>query len=113
MPSLWDDVRFDPHASDELATQLAHTAIAVEEAAAVLGADGGSMGHDWIGPTRAAFDDALPEVLAAARVVADQLLRAAAAAVAATAAAEGEQQLRHRLRNEATLGATCAVGQAC
>lgn len=111
--SLWDNVRIDADATDDLVRQLVATAAALGEAASLLDGDGEVVAQDWGGPHRDAFDDDRARIAESARAVSENLLATAAAASALLAAGEGEQHLRMRLRYQAQAEQECVPGVAC
>lgn len=118
MSSIWDDVRWDEAAAEELVGQLLATAAAVGEAAAALGRSVPVERGDWGGPHRDAFDTDHRRVVGAAEHLAEALVAAARRAAALAETAAGEQRLRVRLRlqHEAASGAgvpACRPGRPC
>lgn len=113
MPRIWDDVRVDEVATDELIRQLVATAGAMGEVVAVLEGDGPVIAEDWGGPHRDAFDADRAQIAESACSLAEQLLVAAAGAGAVLATGEGEQRLRNRLRSQLMADEVCRPGRAC
>ena len=110
---LWDDVRVDPDATDELVRQLVATAGALGEAIGVLEGDGPVIADDWGGPHRDAFDVEREQLADSGRALIEQLLATASTVTATLAAAEGEQQLRMRLRDRAMAAESCEARRPC
>jgi hypothetical protein len=109
---MWNDVRYDPDATDRLVRELVGTAGAIEEVLGILGGDGPVIAEDWAGPHRLTYDEERERLVTAAVAVRELVLAAAQGVVAALAAARGEQALRVRLRAELAPHA-CAEGRAC
>jgi hypothetical protein len=113
MSSIWDDVRTDPVATEELVRQLVASASAVADALAVLDRDVPSITEDWTGPHRQVFDDELAHLRRRGAELVARLLAGASAAAALQAAADGEQRLRTRLRQQAMAEEACAPAVPC
>lgn len=97
VPSVWDDVRFDHGAADELRRQLAATALAIAEAMAAVDAEAIPATADWVGAYSLDFDAERAgwSALAAELVASVEL---AVAEVTAAEAAAVDQATRVALR---------------
>ncbi len=98
VPSVWDDVRFDHGAADELRRQLTATALAIAEAMAAVDAEAIPATADWVGAYSLDFDAERAGWSALAAELVASVELAIAEVTAAAEAAAVDQATRVALR---------------
>jgi len=97
-PWYVEGVVYDHDTADDAVHGLAHAAIGLSDALALLEADIPVVVEDWEGKARLVFDEQVPGVLEAGHQLVAALLTAGSSVMASYESAYQEAQLREELR---------------